>query len=583
MLLRILFVVVVFLALNPLAVIILDGFASLFATSSRPEAYGLSPFAKPGETPKVGVLVIESMVLDDFICDGQCAVEKSLSTAEVSQGSYAAEEVLQWAKREGMCSMYVKIAAEGCFSELYGSIHPTWCTLVELPKLNASCGGVEAVFVINVSAGVLSQPRSVPIQPIMEKGVSVFDNATGAQVFQLTDSPCNLFTSATKRSLRSPLFDYYLRSTTFERTDFNKAITRPVQGDLVKQETSISPILRFWTKNFCNRGALWEHPVPVTYRDLTKSDRSLKAYTYLKKKCAVVFYVMEGEPERINKFLRLLDSLVTAVSRARNAAPQCDVVVAAAPLDTWTDQKRVTALKNVLGQMNEAIFRTPETIQERDFSERALRVLRDGQNCCGWTEYQKLGTWNLVEYDSVLVLDSDVKLYSDLNEVFSNVDYDFLATPDAVCALNGGFLWIRPNRTTYRAMKKAVQTFDFTRRFGWSKSGPLLPILPSFSRVGGPYRRMGHNTPPFAIAEETNQGFLFWFFFVQGQQGGARYRAGMLDQCVYNFNMQRGIVRFLCSDSATANGRLEVRACHKGCTKRSMLYSLSSLKFVVDE
>ena len=584
--LRTVLIVVGVLALNPLAVLILDLFVSLLDDSARPDFYtiALRRFGLPVEQPRVAVLVVESMVLSDFICDGSCAVERSLSAAEVNQGSRAAEEVLQWAEREGMCTLYVKIAVEGCISERYGHIHPSWCTLVEIPKLNASCDGIDAAFVVNVSAGVLSRASSVPLRSILTNRVSVFDNSTGAQVFFLADSPCKIFASAKKRTLRAPLFDFYLRNTTFLRTDFAGAITLPTGSDLVKQRTRVPPNLRFWTRNFCNPRAHWEHPAPITYNELIASgtNGNLASTTLLKKRCAVVFYVMEGEPERASKFMRLLEGLVDGVTLARKAAAQCDVVVAAAPLDSWADQDRAKALKDALARMDGAKFRTPETMLEEDFSERALGVLSDGQNCCGWTEYQKLGAWNLVEYASVLVLDSDVRLYTDLNEIFSNEEYDFLATPDAVCALNGGFLWLRPNRTTYRAMKKAVQRFDFSRRFGWGKSGPLLPVLPLFSLMRGPYRRMSRNTPPFAIAEETNQGFLFWFFFVQGQQGGAKYRAGMLDQCTYNFNMHRGVVRFLCSDYAS-NDHLKVRACHKGCARRSMSYSLSLLKFVSEE
>lgn len=575
-------VIVVVLALNPLAIVLLKrctswGWCLPDGTRSRSLL----------SSPRYAVLIIEPFKLSDFICNGSCAVEQTETAESLRIGTQAAEKTLQWALNNDLCKMYVKVAEEGCFREGDGQIHSSWCSLLELPRLDAFCGGIDGVFIVNVSAGYALPHASLPLAALQDRNNTgiFFDGISGAQFVKMDKNRgCNLFASASRKALRSPLLQFWEEHPWMgKRRDFSGAFSPMNYNSYLKHKTSVQPILRFWSQNHCHPGARWEHPSPVRFTQLAHArNQSLKlqarvARDPLRRPCAVVFYVLEGEEKREKKFFKLLSALGTALRKAKAAAPQCDVVVAAAPLESWNSEVRARALNATVEKTSGVEFRTPETVQQEDFSSRALRIMRKGQNCCGWTEYQKLGAWNLVEYKSVLVLDSDVRLDADLDEVFSNEEYDFLATPDPVCALNGGFLWLRPSRTVFEEMRQAVRDFEYSFKSGWNNSGTLLPKLPLFE-VSGPFRRIRRNTMPYAIAEETNQGFLFWFFFIRPQTGGQQRRAGMLDQCVYNFNMQRGAIRYLCSETAKGD-RFTVRACHKGCSRHGNIYSLSALKF----
>jgi len=300
-----------------------------------------------------------------------------------------------------------------------------------------------------------------------------------------------------------------------------------------------------YSRDVCVAGTNWEYPVNVNPSTDCKSQNKGD------EKNAIVAYFTE-EGHRLSKSLTMAEENLPNIA-SRN--PGIDLILATGPLDDWTKERRDIFL-NMTVRLNQSlkgklIHATPETIAKTDLTKSFFELLHQSNNCCSWSEYQKLGAWNMVQYDSVLVIDFDVKFYRHPDKITKSAipdllrcshQYDFLSTLDPSTALNGGFYMLKPDHQTYLAMKQLLAMEGLYDPYsGWNNSGPLFsPLISDYNRA-----RLGKKTQAFAM--ETNQGFLFYFHYIYLSQNQNRERlsaashlklnlnVAQLDVCKFNF------------------------------------------------
>lgn len=175
--------------------------------------------------------------------------------------------------------------------------------------------------------------------------------------------------------------------------------------------------------------------------------------------------------------------------------------------------------------------------EERELPEEAAIALKTWKNCCGFKEYFKINAFRMLQYERVILLDSDILVGRNFDILFGCPEsYDLLFTSGVMAPLNGGMLVMRPKMETYEAMRETIlDPNSFSRTTGW------------FGK-GFPFRRLTDegaehdlsippdcpaNSVPLAYGYEGPQGFL-WSFFHFGDKA-ARFRAAPIDPCLFNF------------------------------------------------
>ena len=76
----------------------------------------------------------------------------------------------------------------------------------------------------------------------------------------------------------------------------------------------------------------------------------------------------------------------------------------------------------------------------------------------------------MVAYDRVLFLDSDMLALRPVDELFSQ-DADLAFTNGPCSRLNSGLLALRPSAALYDGLRDAVRTGDFNWGTGWAGTG----------------------------------------------------------------------------------------------------------------
>jgi hypothetical protein len=295
-------------------------------------------------------------------------------------------------------------------------------------------------------------------------------------------------------------------------------------------------------KDYCYLNMKWAYP-PVIWPPSPSSFNN-KAATRRAAAAVVYYLVPTSRGEKFKAILRELEKKNWTL-----LPPEVDIVIALPPRQPYWKQKEWNLILEMTARLQKkdkrVQLKVPPTLQASDLAPGFLKMTLKEWNCCGWAELTKLGVWNMVEYDILVVLDHDITILEPIDELFSSsmLEYDFLATTDPVCILNGGFLWLRPNKDTFLDMKRLLGGPLYDIRMGWNQTGQLLPLLPLYDRhfkVDSSFTRIHNNKLPYAMAQETNQGFLFWYFFIlkQGRES-KRASVAFLDPCVYNYNIWR--------------------------------------------
>ena len=136
-------------------------------------------------------------------------------------------------------------------------------------------------------------------------------------------------------------------------------------------------------------------------------------------------------------------------------------------------------------------------------SKNVVYAARDNLNCCNGQEFGKLDGWKLIEYDYIFMLDWDIKLLKPIDELFYCMEskkYDFFNTKGSMSPFNGGFLVLRPNIEIYKEMRYLLKYGIFTNDDNWFASNI-----------------------DFFHGAETNQGFLFWYFYYYDEKDKRYY------------------------------------------------------------
>ena len=167
----------------------------------------------------------------------------------------------------------------------------------------------------------------------------------------------------------------------------------------------------------------------------------------------------------------------------------------------------------------------PRKIKGKLLREKWSNDTRRG-GCCGAWELLKLYAWTLTEYDRVVHVDMDTLLLRSIDDIL-DLPYDLVYTADYNMmnvkqrqkgippAVQGGFLVIRPNLTTFSALRTVSQDGKWGGNYGsgWEKSG------------------IGH-----WWGGSTIQGLLPFFFAVK-MPGSAKE----VDRCVYDNMIDRPV------------------------------------------
>ena len=165
------------------------------------------------------------------------------------------------------------------------------------------------------------------------------------------------------------------------------------------------------------------------------------------------------------------------------------------------------------------------------------------KNCCSWREYLKLAAWTLVEYQSVILLDTDQLVLGNLGAVFICAAQRLgrlLFTSGPLSPLNGGFLAFRPCQQIYEDMQRLLleTTFDPKTGFdglGFGRRGWFRDEPPSKNKI---YSNKVH------YGAEGPQGFLYNYFVqrplfhVPHPLGISSFGAEELDRCVWNYQKE---------------------------------------------
>ncbi len=168
-------------------------------------------------------------------------------------------------------------------------------------------------------------------------------------------------------------------------------------------------------------------------------------------------------------------------------------------------------------------------------SKAILKAAKSNSNCCGEYEYGKLDGWLLIEYDYIFMLDWDIKILHPIDELFYCMEsnkFDFINTKGGYSPFNGGFLILKPNIDVYNDMRYILKYGVYNDENSWFNS-----------------------KIEFFHGAETNQGFLFWYFYFHDdllhnknkpikhlyssinktrKSSVAHLRANYVDECVYN-------------------------------------------------
>jgi len=150
----------------------------------------------------------------------------------------------------------------------------------------------------------------------------------------------------------------------------------------------------------------------------------------------------------------------------------------------------------------------------KDIEGDFMRGRIEKNGCCGAKELLKLYAFTLMDYHRVVHLDMDFIIVRNFDELFDE-ERQFLYTTDpnmmtggsAAPPVQGGFLVIKPNMTTYQRLVGLVREGDFRPGSGWKGA------------------RIGHFWGGMTI-----QGLLAYYFKMEAQPEESR----AVDRCVYN-------------------------------------------------
>jgi hypothetical protein len=282
----------------------------------------------------------------------------------------------------------------------------------------------------------------------------------------------------------------------------------------------------------------------------------------------VMYFTQEGL--RFDKALQMPEVSLPELARHAPAA-EADLAVATGPLERW-EPSRATRFLAALQRWNASVggrllHLQPPTLEREDLAPDLLRALSSTWNCCGWSEFQKLGVLALEQYSLVLSVDVDVEPLAPLGPLFrAAASYDAVTVPDPRAFAQGGFYALRPSRAALAEARRVLAAPGSYDEFaGWLGSGPLFnAVWADASR-----RYAGKHRQSFAL--ETPQGFVGWFSHVHMPRvAPSTWVHAQLEPCLFDWmdSWRNRLVPLLCPGAiatarAAGQAELHVQLAHR--------------------
>jgi hypothetical protein len=281
----------------------------------------------------------------------------------------------------------------------------------------------------------------------------------------------------------------------------------------------------------------------------------------------VMYFSQEG-----HKFEKALQEPEMSLPELAQHAPagEADLAVATGPLERWKPS-RAARFSAALRRWNASLggrllHLQPPTIEREDLAPDLLRALATSWNCCGWSEYQKLGVLALEQYAAVLLVDADVHPLAPLGPLLrAAASYDAVTVPDPRAFSQGGLYVLRPSRATLAEARRVLAAPGaYDDYAGWLGSGPLFNAV----WANAERRYEGKHHQSFALM--TPQGFVGWLAHVHMPRvKPGTWSHAQLEPCQFDWmeSWRSRRVHLLCPGAvaaARAAGRvkLHVRIAH---------------------
>jgi len=134
-------------------------------------------------------------------------------------------------------------------------------------------------------------------------------------------------------------------------------------------------------------------------------------------------------------------------------------------------------------------------LSSSEIEGKHLRETIDNSGCCGTLELLKLRAFQLLEYDRIILTDSDFIFLKSLDhtveapeEIQFTYDHAMDGKGSAAPPAQGGFFIIKPNLATYERLVDVVREGDFRPGTGWGGTNigwcwgyvifyPLVPLM----------------------------------------------------------------------------------------------------------
>ena len=140
--------------------------------------------------------------------------------------------------------------------------------------------------------------------------------------------------------------------------------------------------------------------------------------------------------------------------------------------------QNATAGRGPLTAMGYRVLIGTTPVLQHEITPGYYRDSYESAGCCGSSELLKLRAYQLIEYDRVLVLDTDAVLLQSIEHLFTRsmrANLSLVYTNDhsldnpgsAAPPVQGGFLLVAPSRRVYTDMLAIIRKGDFRPGTGW--------------------------------------------------------------------------------------------------------------------
>jgi hypothetical protein len=133
----------------------------------------------------------------------------------------------------------------------------------------------------------------------------------------------------------------------------------------------------------------------------------------------------------------------------------------------------VQKMRHILRRIGYKVHESQLGFTSKEIKGKELSTTIDKSGCCGMAEFAKIGAFKLVEYEKVLVLDSDTLMLQNIDELWKaeqEAQYTYDNGLKGGC-INGGFAMFKPSLTTYNDLVAMIKEGDFRPGSAWGGSG----------------------------------------------------------------------------------------------------------------